>query len=259
MKQFIYLDYDITNSIIAQAEKGLISGVSQEQESGDYTTNKTEIRGAVDAGLNTSFLNLVKAKTNLSVQGDVGTAESISTTSKEIVDKILHDAIFDIACQYIDTSKGCGYGKYIEKTYKFVIVDLDYLESIVNKNSVLDYMDEQNKNKPNKANKQIKDTILILKKLIPYNRMLISDDGYVIPMDEKYFKVEPKNLAFKYGGDISCVGMITNIINKEDNAHDAKDIFSTLKAGVNDILFSILPIKGDTFYLIHPIAIYYNN
>lgn len=34
MKQFLYLDTDIVNSIIAQSEKGLITEISSQQESG---------------------------------------------------------------------------------------------------------------------------------------------------------------------------------------------------------------------------------
>ena len=68
-----------------------------------------------------------------------------------------------------------------------------------------------------KANKIIKaqnqefddvhDLITMVRKLIPYSRMLLSADGYLIPLDDKYFRINPDNLGFKYGGDITCVGV----------------------------------------------------
>ncbi|MDD7512348.1 MAG: hypothetical protein PUK14_00485 [Clostridiales bacterium] len=65
--------------------------------------------------------------------------------------------------------------------------------------------------------------------IIPYNRMPISLDGYLIPLDEQYFRINPKNLGFKYGGEITCVGMATNIIGEETKPNQMmRIIFSQL-------------------------------
>ena len=92
---------------------------------------------------------------------------------------------------------------------------------------------------------------------MPYTRMLISSDGYLIPMDDKYFRIDPKNLGFKYGGEITCVGMITNIIGADTNPEDPKDLFAALQFKVNEILRTILPTNAENLCVIHPIAVFY--
>ena len=92
---------------------------------------------------------------------------------------------------------------------------------------------------------------------MPYTRMLISYDGYLIPMDDKYFRIDPKNLGFKYGGEITCVGMITNIIGADTTPEDPKDLFAALQFKVNEILRTILPTNAENLCVIHPIAVFY--
>ena len=95
------------------------------------------------------------------------------------------------------------------------------------------------------------------RQLMPYTRMLISYDGYLIPMDDKYFRIDPKNLGFKYGGEITCVGMITNIIGADTNPEGPKDLFAALQFKVNEILRTILPTNAENLCVIHPIAVFY--
>lgn len=95
--------------------------------------------------------------------------------------------------------------------------------------------------------------------LIPYNRMLISSDGYLIPLDDRYFRIDAQNLGFKYGGEITCVGMITNIIGEDTDPNDSQNIFATLQFSVNEVLRQLLPTKERNLCVIHPIAVYYGN
>lgn len=62
-----------------------------------------------------------------------------------------------------------------------------------------------------------------------------------------------------YGGGITCFGMITNIIGKNTNPEDEKNIFASLQFSINEVLRAILPTKKENIFIIHPIAIYYNN
>lgn len=300
IKQFIYLDYDIVNSIIAQSEKGLISQLSQEQESGNSSTTQKEGSASLNVGAGGSVFKLAKAEANLSLQGNISSESNAHTTSKEMIAKTLHDAAFDIAYGYINPTKinpnnqsDNDYGNYIELSRVFDIVDLDYLESLFSKGSLIDFIKKSEKEKieasasettsamkrtqlrtstsqikseikkaiatSSKQYDDIKEIIEAFRKLIPYNRMLISHDGYLIPMDDQYFRVAPTNLGFKYGGDITCVGMITNIIGEDTNPDDNSNIFATLQFTVNEVLRSILPTNENNLCVIHPIAIYYNN
>lgn len=89
--------------------------------------------------------------------------------------------------------------------------------------------------------------------------MLISNDGYLVPLNLKYFRVDPIDLGFKYGGEITCVGMITNIIGKDTNPNDDKNIFATLQFTANEVLRSILPTSQNNLCIVHPIAVYYGS
>ena len=105
----------------------------------------------------------------------------------------------------------------------------------------------------------IHDIIVAFRQLMPYTRMLISRDGYLIPMDDKYFRINPNNLGFKYGGEITCVGMITNIIGADTDPNDPKNIFATLQFTVNEVLRTILPTDAQNLCVIHPIAVFYGS
>ena len=87
--------------------------------------------------------------------------------------------------------------------------------------------------------------------------MLISYDGYLVPLSEKYFRVDPTDLGFKYGGEITCVGLVTNIIGEDTDPGDSKNIFATLQFTVNEAIRKILPTKEANLCVIHPIAIFY--
>lgn len=105
----------------------------------------------------------------------------------------------------------------------------------------------------------IKEIIDMVRQIIPYNRMLISSDGYLIPLDDRYFRIDAQNLGFKYGGEITCVGMITNIIGEDTDPNDSQNIFATLQFSVNEVLRQLLPTKERNLCVIHPIAVYYGN
>lgn len=298
MNQFLYLDIDIVNSIIAQSEKGLIQEQSEESESNKAKSTHIngDIEGSGSAG--GSFLKLAKAEANLSLSGELGKDFSSSTTSREIISKVFHDAAFDIAYTYINPQKFAagknnpdGYGAYVELTRVFDFVDMDYLENLFSKNGLIDFLkktskekietevnketDGMNREQLRAAEKAIKDqikklcadsdkkyddihdTIVAFRQLMPYTHMLISNDGYLIPMDDKYFRVNPNNLGFKYGGEITCVGMITNIIGADTDPNDPKNIFATLQFEVNEVLRAILPTDEQNLCVIHPIAVFY--
>ncbi len=298
MKQFLYLDTDIVNSIIAQSEKGLVQEQSQENE--NSKSKETHIGGSLEGSGATegSFLKLAKAEASLSLSGEFGKDYSSGNASREIISKVLHDAAFDIAYTYIKPqnfeagkNNSDDYGDYVELTRVFDFVDMDYLENLFSKNGLVDFLKKTSKEKieteaskitdglnreqlrttckqikgeikkliadSDKQYDDIHDIIVAFRQLMPYTRMLISYDGYLIPLDDKYFRVSPENLGFKYGGEITCVGMITNIIGADTNPNDPKNVFATLQFTVNEVLRTILPTSADNLCVIHPIAVFY--
>lgn len=299
MKQFIYLDTDIVNSIIAQADNGIINDIKMEEGNIFTKSENNTISTDINGGVKGSLFNIVNAEAKLNLEAKIGKDRDISNTTRQIIEKTMHDATFDIAYNYIKAKKieignnlndDCG--EYVELKRVFDFVDLNYVEGLFSKNGLIDYLKkstsdeirktatimtnnlnrEQKRTSTNQINVEIKkaideknkefdnisDIINAFRKMIPYNRMLISNDGYLIPLDEKYFRVNPSSVGFMYGGDITCVGMITNIIGKDTNPNDDKNIFATLQFSINEALRSILPTNEQNICVIHPIAVYYS-
>ena len=298
MKQFLYLDTDIVNSIIAQSEQGLIQSFSDEQMSSGTESDSFKMAVDGNAKFGGSLAKLAKAEANLSGSLESVENNSSTSTSREIISKTMHDAAFNIAYNYIvptvieyGNQSVDDTGNYVEMKRVFDFVDFDYLEGLFEEDGIIDYIKKNaaeqitaeaekakeghNREQLRKAginfkaevkkivadsNKSYDDIAIILKVLrglIPYKRMLISNDGYLIPLNTKYFRVDPIDLGFKYGGEITCVGMITNIIGEDTNPNDDKNIFASLQFAVNEILRNILPTNQSNLCVIHPIAIYY--
>ena len=272
MKQFLYLDTDIVNSIIAQSEKGIITGFSTEEENGEQKSTNKSISGKLEGDAGGKLLKVFNAELKLDIRGGIGTEKEVHSASRQDQD---------------------DYGAYVELTRVFDVVDFDYLERIFSKGGLIEYLKKTEKEKiettasvateslnrsqqrsnsnairakikeavaaSGKQYDGIKEIIDMIRQIIPYNRMLISSDGYLIPLDDRYFRIDAQNLGFKYGGEITCVGMITNIIGEDTDPNDSQNIFATLQFSVNEVLRQLLPTKERNLCVIHPIAVYYGN
>ena len=108
----------------------------------------------------------------------------------------------------------------------------------------------------NKKYDDIAEIIKAIRQIIPYNRMLVSSEGYLIPLEDKYFRDNPQTMGFKHGGYITCVGYITNVIG-ETSTSSSDNVFTQLQDMVNQALVSLLPTKEKDLFVVHPIAIYY--
>ena len=296
MKQFIYLDTDIVNSIIAQKDKGLVLETASEHEdtSGDEhgKAGNLTFNGSASGGI----WKFAQAQAELSGTGEVSFNKHSQTVLKEIATKTLHDAAFDIAYEQIrgeyDLSlENADLGSYVELTQAFEFVDLVYIEGLFSKGSFIDFLkkserekieqklnesvsSELNREQQRKGGVDVKkeikklldandkqyddiaEIIKAIRQMIPYDRMLVSHDGYLIPLEDKYFRDNPQTMGFKHGGYITCVGYITNVIGETSDA-TSENIFSQLQTLVNQALVSMLPTKEKDLFVVHPIAIYY--
>ena len=300
MKHFLYLDHDLVDSIIAQENKGLITGLTENNERKNEDVISKSIQTSVNPELGAGLASLLTGKIIASIDGTETTSNEMMASDSKVVTKILHDAAFDYAYSAIssniikDSPSSDAYGEYILIKKVFTIVDFIELETLLGEDGLIDYkkhLDESSMEKivsdkvtelsatltrdklksansklraemnklikeNNKQYDEITQVIKLLKKLIPEERMLVSNDGYMIPMDEKYFRTNVKNMGIRFGGELTCVGLITNIIG-EDCKLNEDDIFSTLQDSINSALISILPTKEKNLYVIQPIAIYY--
>lgn len=298
MKQFLYLDHDVVNSIIAQAEKGIVLSASSEHETSVDTVQKAQTNVNANATLKGSFIKVIKGETSGGINKERSSEENLSSITRDIVTKSMHDAAFDVAYEYVspikcsqDDDSDCDYGKYIEVSRVFDFIDFDYIQNLFSDRGFISFLKESEKEKiqqqfeeelstlnreqerTNKSRIQklkkeeidkidrkyddINKLIDVFRTLIPYTRMLISYDGFLIPLVDDYFRIDPRNLGFKYGGQMTCVGFITNLIGEETRPLDNTSPFASLQFTVNETLRSFLPTKEKTIYVIHPLAVYY--
>ena len=293
MKQFLYLDTDIVDSIVAQAERGLAQGITVEKE--EETSEEIKKEKQVQGSLNGSGSILGFLRTTGEIGGEIntGSEEITSMTSRGIVAKVMHDAAFDIAMEKVKPKEEIDpqLGAYFTITKEFSFIDLAYLRNLFSDKGIMDFLKESYREEAEKIVKSIKDDtnreqrrnknfdekkeirkimeenakqyddaakmLDVFKSMAPYERMLISDDGYLIPLEDKYFRITPSNLGFRYSGKITCVGMITNII--KDNNDDNDNFFLTIQNSVNEALKTLLPVSTNTIYVAHPIAVYYES
>ena len=295
MKQFIYLDTDIVNSIIAQKDKGLVLETSSEQEATEGKEKEKSASLSLDGTAGGKLFKLVQAEASLNGSGAVSLTNHSQTVLKEIANKTLHDAAFDIAYDEIKSNyntdpEDAGLCSYIELTESFDFVDLSYIDSFLSGSSFIDYIkkeekakteaifnaqveSELNREQQRKQSSEIKkelkklldeidkkydemvEVMTILRQIIPYNRMLVSSYGYLIPLEDNYFRDNPKTVSFKHGGPITCFGYITNVIGKDASVSSTS--ISQLQGIVNSTLLEILQTSTESLYIVNPIAVYY--
>lgn len=299
MKQFIYLDHDVVNSIIAQAENGIVLSILNEDSSSNSTDSETTTEVSANTKLSGSLLSVIKAEIGLGVGRKRNEGQTLGSASKDVVTKSLHDAAFDIAYAHItplviqDDDSNCDYGTFIELNRVFDYIDLDYIERLFSEEGLVSYLKKVDKQKieatasqftesinrdqlrkkqqdikkaikasiaaSNAQYDDIHDTIKMYRQLVPYSRMLLSHDGFLIPLDDNYFRIDPRNLGFKYGGQMKCVGYITNLIGEDTKPIDDSNLFGTLQFYVNESLRALLPTKAKNLYVVHPLAVYYDS
>lgn len=102
--------------------------------------------------------------------------------------------------------------------------------------------------------KEVAKIIEVIRNTIPYNRFIMTED-MLIPLDDNNFRDAPEIIAFKYGGSISILGYITNIISKNHTPTQDND-FAGFYSTINQIMLNIFNGK-DKIYILHPIALFY--
>lgn len=286
MKQFLYMDTDIVNSIIAQAENGLLTNSQQENSNTESQEVNASANVGVDGKVGGSFFKVLNAEANMKGTAELGVDIANNVTVRSINEKKIHDAAFDRALKYIDIENGELWGEYTKIKGNFNFVDLDYLVKLFSEDMAVDFiikskqekigkllntslrMDideednisiEEKKKRVAQNYRDIAFAIKGIRSMIPYSKMLVSSDGYLIPLDEKYFRVNPSSVSFMYGGEMNCVGMISNIIGENMNDSDSDNVFEIMQDSINDTLRSILPTKQEDLIIINPIAVYYES
>lgn len=296
MKQFIYLDSDSVNSLIAQINNGIEDSyqLTNEKSSETATEKSTIKKSEVKAGIKAPIIanigsNIVREENELSNSSD-------NEIIKEIHNKRLHDAAFNELTNYLENeeklnNENKNTGSFIKIEDSLDIIDFEYLSGLFKENAFVSYLKETQENEirnkfnieqegitkeqrkrmeyeikkqigtliseNNKQYENVEKMINALKHVIPYKRMALSSQGFLLPLDEKWFRDAPDLLGFKYGGKFTFIGYITNVINNEGAEPNIDNIFTTLQTVINQALFMVLPSDKKQLYILHPIALYF--
>lgn len=97
--------------------------------------------------------------------------------------------------------------------------------------------------------------INMLASIIPYPQILCISN-YLVVLNEKYLRDNISTAAFKYGGKVKVVGYITNKVMAQSNTHTSA--FAEIGTSIN-ALMKIFFENADEMFVVHPVAIYYDN
>ena len=289
MRRFLYLNNDSIYSYISQMNDGLPTKVTN--VNGSSEENGKETRASIDGKLDANLKILGKGL-GADLSTNIGDVVSKITTNQQSnsMEKKIYDEAFDKFKQHLTDNKllketNINIGDFFEIYDEMFIVDLEYYKNIFSNDDVLDFIKSsevenkfssassniENTGNGNKANydkdklkKEIKKQVDLeydgVKKIInailnivPYNKFGIMGD-YLIVLDDEYFRDKTKVVAYKYGGKMSMLGYLTNIVNN-DVTQDDNNVFRTFPALINTFMLGFF--NKTEIKIIHPVAIYY--
>lgn len=139
---------------------------------------------------------------------------------------------------------------------RFIYLDTDTLNSYLAQ--IFDGLiqsQEMEKSAGKKKEKQNHFGSNMLASIIPYPQILCISN-YLVVLNEKYLRDNISTAAFKYGGKVKVVGYITNKVMAQSNTHTSA--FAEIGASIN-ALMKIFFENADEMFVVHPVAIYYDN
>lgn len=293
MKRFLYYNQDSVNSFLAQIEKGLLVSENNTAEKTDSTSNTTGLKSDVTGDLSAKVLGIGAAlKGNL--HADDSDTEVATTLIRNVQEKALHDYAFEKIYEYVinenlvnnDNPK---IGDIVLVTEIPTFLDFNYFQLLFSENGAVKFSNDQSKKeldaklaelkasvpkgtqipvliknqieeikaKVNNAEPERKDllkTIEVFRNTLPYDRFVMTSN-MLIPLDDENFRDNPNIIAFKYGGKMSIMGYVTNIISNEEK-QTPNNNFAPLYDTINKVMLSIFN-NQDKVYIVHPIALFY--
>ena len=293
MKRFLYYNQDSVNSFLAQIENGLLVSENNTAEKTDSTSNTTGLKSDVTGDLSAKVLGIGAAlKGNL--HADDSDTEVATTLIRNVQEKALHDYAFEKIYEYVinenlvnnDNPK---IGDIVLVTEIPTFLDFNYFQLLFSENGAVKFSNDQSKKeldaklaelkasvpkgtqipvliknqieeikaKVNNAEAERKDllkTIEVFRNTLPYNRFVMTSN-MLIPLDDANFRDNPDMIAFKYGGEMSIMGYVTNVISNEEK-RTPNNNFAPLYDTVNKVMLNIFN-NQDKIYIVHPIVLFY--
>ncbi|MBF7058608.1 hypothetical protein HXX29_07240 [Weissella confusa] len=284
MKQFIYMDDIVLNSLLAQIDQGLVSAIHQKASNSEKTEINNGFTGKVSIGV---------SSTNGSTEMTTGNSESETSATEEEQEIIFNDYAVTQLIEKLDlfdvpNVADLPDGSVFKYTAKFKRVDFSELESLLNSNalnSILqsNYAAESNLNVSNlskqaaqkaikkAAEKQmsefddIKKVIEIGSLSFSQSPIFVSDDKLVIAIGRK----EKSRLSNAQMGMINGSNLKLTIIGiKRSNVVfseiESNDYFSDVSKFLQipnflqNLFFNSLEIVNNGAATAQPIALYFD-
>lgn len=295
MRRFIYLDTETLNSYLAQLFDGLTK--EQEVETSKGKTNERQNRfGSNIAGQ--IALKLFGKGVDATAQATYEHLKTVANEEmvRDVQTKIMHDNAFDQFVLHLQEKSllqdtDIQIGNFVSVEDDFYIFDISFYQKLFSKDGFVGMLEEIQKQNTQKEvaqkygelprdqrrNKDVKDKVAeivddatskshdgydamrkmvdMLAAIIPYPQVLCIRNFMVI-LDEKWMRDDLSTAAFKYGGKIKVMGYVTNKVNAQANT--PVSVF----AGIGDSINTLMKIffeNTDEMYIVHPVAIYYDN
>lgn len=288
MKRFLYLNSDTLSSYMSQIDDGLIKNKIETLKNDSERLNSTKalIEGQASADLKILGKG-IEADVDSSLESNRQKKSSDSYSNS--MEKIIFDEAVEKFEKYLSDNHCLedidSIGNFIKIEKEMFIVDLEYYKNIFSNDSVLNFIKtstvneryitkeseivktgngnkatydkdklyKETKKEVDKEYDEVSKNIEAVLNIVPYNKFGIMDD-YLISLDDEYFRDKTKVVAFKYGGKMTLLGHLTNIVNNDVNS-DESNIFSTFPSIINTFMLTFFNKKQ--IKIVHPIAIYY--
>ena len=289
MRRFLYLNNDSLYSYISQINDGLPTKVTKTNNSSEEKGKeiKADVNGKIDAEF-----KLLGKGFGVNLDADIGhvVSKTILNQQTDFMEKKIYDEAFDKLQQHLTDNgllkeENINIGDFFEVSDEMFIVDLEYYKNIFSNDDVLSFIktsEVENKYsvasqsivsigngnkaeyKKDKLKKEIekqvnqeyegvKKIINAILNIVPYNKFGIMND-YLIVLDDEYFRDKTKVVAYKYGGKMTMLGYMTNIV-KNDVICDDSNVFRTFPTLINTFMLGFF--NKSEIKIIHPVAIYY--
>ena len=293
MRRFIYLDTDTLNSYLAQIFDGLIQSQEMEKTAG----KKKEKQNHFGSNLGSQIaFKLFGKGIDANAQATYEHLKTVANDAmvRDVQTKIMHDNAFDEFASYLSENgllSGANIGNFISVEDEFYIFDIAFFQKMfaeggfvselkeIQKVSIQKEAEQQvqglnrGQQRSKTLQKQVRDIvdaatskneeeykpaealINMLASIIPYPQILCISN-YLVVLNEKYLRDNISTAAFKYGGKVKVVGYITNKVMAQSNTHTSA--FAEIGASIN-ALMKIFFENADEMFVVHPVAIYYDN
>ena len=293
MKRFLYYNQDSVNSFLAQIEQGLLVKDSSGEEEAETFSETTSFQSDLSGDLSAKVLG-IGTSLKATLHGDDAGTEVTSNLIKSVQEKVLHDYAFERVYNHVIENNLINItnpeiGDIVLVTEVPTFLDFNYFQALFAENGAIKLANEENKKDIDDAINELKDSIpkgtqmpvtiklkidelkkkvssaeperkKLLKQIeairntLPYNRFVMTTN-LLVPLDDEHFRDNPDIVAFKYGGNISIFGYVTNTISKEETPVRNND-FAPVYDTINKIMIGMFNGQ-DRIYVVHPVALFY--